>query len=290
MFYDFQTTTHGKWILAGEHAVLRKNPALVFPVQEKTLILSYTSSAKPLQVICDTKAMEEVLWRTLNEGSKLLNFSLSDSTGCLTLQNDIPIGCGLGASAALCVAVARWLTHMRLLHEDEQLSFARRLEHVFHGKSSGVDIVGAAASGGIYFQNGEHGPLKQVWQPYWYLSFCGEIGLTSHCIQKVNSLWQSDPLMAESIDIQMNTSAALACEALQEENQGSQNKLAQALNFAADCFSKWGLITPALNEHMRYLKDLGAIAMKPTGSGGGGYIVSLWDHPLSNCAGQFMRI
>lgn len=34
MFCDFETTTHGKWILAGEHAVLRGFSALVFPVYE----------------------------------------------------------------------------------------------------------------------------------------------------------------------------------------------------------------------------------------------------------------
>lgn len=35
MFYEFQTTTYGKWILAGEHAVLRGHSALVFPIKEK---------------------------------------------------------------------------------------------------------------------------------------------------------------------------------------------------------------------------------------------------------------
>ena len=39
MSSDFQTTTYGKWILAGEHAVIRGHGALVFPVHNKKLTL-----------------------------------------------------------------------------------------------------------------------------------------------------------------------------------------------------------------------------------------------------------
>ncbi|MFI4919641.1 MAG: mevalonate kinase, partial [Legionellales bacterium] len=41
MFCDFETTTFGKWILAGEHAVVRGHEALVFPIKEKQLHLQY---------------------------------------------------------------------------------------------------------------------------------------------------------------------------------------------------------------------------------------------------------
>lgn len=48
MFYDFATTTYGKWILVGEHAVVRGHAALVFPIKGKKLTLSYSATSPSL--------------------------------------------------------------------------------------------------------------------------------------------------------------------------------------------------------------------------------------------------
>ena len=41
----FETITHAKCILSGEHAVLRGMPAIIFPVKTKSLQLVYENSA-----------------------------------------------------------------------------------------------------------------------------------------------------------------------------------------------------------------------------------------------------
>ena len=50
----YQTTTHGKWILAGEHAVIRGHGALVFPLPDKTLTLSYTPADTATELLIST--------------------------------------------------------------------------------------------------------------------------------------------------------------------------------------------------------------------------------------------
>ncbi|HWU44642.1 MAG TPA: hypothetical protein VN132_14420, partial [Bdellovibrio sp.] len=52
--------------------------------------------------------------------------------------------------------------------------------------------------------------------------------------------------------------------------------LSQAINQAGECFEQWNLNEGAPAKHIQWLRENGAIAIKPTGSGGGGYVLSLW--------------
>ncbi|CDZ77831.1 mevalonate kinase [Legionella massiliensis] len=282
MSYDFQTTTHGKWILAGEHAVLRGHGALVFPIKEKKLTLSYRKSGNELSadyVGTSGTDMHLLFWSVLEQGQQLLGRSLNNLDGHFHIYSDIPIGVGMGASAALCVATARWFAAQNFLAEDAIFSFAKDLENLFHGKSSGLDIAGVAAESGILFQQGNMKPVHQSWQPHWFLSSCGQIGITSHCINQVNEIWQNDPAKAAFIDQKMSDSVKMSADALEKNTAESLNNLAKAINLTADCFKQWGLISETLQQHMQMLLNSGALAVKPTGSGGGGYVLSLWQQP-----------
>src|SRR5687767_13499080 len=50
MSSNFHVKAHAKWILSGEHAVLRGCPALVFPIPSKMVELFYTYNDEPLEV------------------------------------------------------------------------------------------------------------------------------------------------------------------------------------------------------------------------------------------------
>ncbi len=43
-----------------------------------------------------------------------------------------------------------------------------------------------------------------------------------------------------------------------------------------------GLISESLQQHMQQLLHEGALAVKPTGSGSGGYVLSLWESEPTN--------
>lgn len=280
-YCDVQTTSYGKWILVGEHAVVRDHPALVFPIKEKQLILSYNAFSPSLGAEFTGESggdLHLLFWSVLEHGMQLLSRSINQLRGHFYLDSNLPVGVGMGASAALCVVMSRWFAVQNMIEPDHCQGFARELEHLFHGKSSGLDIAGVSSEEGVYFKSGKSMPLKQKIHPNWYLSSCNQMGITSHCTQKVAHLWEQDAKYAREIDQQMADAALIAQEALeQSEYDKAQRLLTQAIKQAAHCFLQWGLVSDSLQQHMNHLYAQGAIAVKPTGSGGGGFVLSLWE-------------
>ncbi len=281
----YQTTTHGKWILAGEHAVIRGHGALVFPLPDKTLTLRYTPSetATELQISThmlghDPDVTQTLLQQILEHGLQCVDRSLTAVKGDLHIESNIPVGVGMGASAALCVAITRWFAAQQWIDAENEFTSARELEHFFHGQSSGLDIVGVSSEMGMYFQNSQATALSPTWTPKWQLSFCGQQGPTANCIQSVQKIWAQSPDIGQLIDQKMQAAVLAAKQALEDPyTANSPTRLAQAIEQAHACFEEWGLITPALQQHIQDLHEQGALAVKPTGSGGGGFVMSLWE-------------
>lgn len=278
----FTTRTYGKWILSGEHTVLRGGEALVFPMKSQWLDWKFIPdpSLGSLNVVIPEGYSTEfklLFWSVFEKACALSHVQSQKFSGTLEMRAQILVGSGLGASATLCVALTRWFQELGFVAEDSAFSFAKQLEDVFHGESSGVDVaVVLSESGLIYKRNETPERFMPKFQPEWYLSHSGEKGITKECVNKVKSLEAKDPKKFIEIDNQMKQVTKLCKEALSESSLKSQLQLQLALDLGRDCFEQWGLVTTSLKKHMEHLQELGAIAMKPTGSGGGGFVLSLW--------------
>lgn len=278
--HPLKTRTFGKWILAGEHAVLRGSPALAFPLTSRCLELEFEPGGSAMHVDFLGDHGEELkllFYGVIETALSRLNIS-ENPHGRFTLTNSLPVGAGLGASAALCGAIGRWCEAQGWVTKDEVYEFARRLEDLFHGESSGVDLAVSLSAQGIRFvRGGERSPLKMGWQPQLFLSYCGQRGMTSECVNKVKRLFETDLSRAQALDQQMRDAVELSAEALAGSEAEGLMKLKTAIDKARGCFEAWELCGGDLGYHLRQLNEAGALAVKPTGSGGGGYVLSLWD-------------
>lgn len=275
---SYQVEVPGKWILAGEHAVLRGSPALVFPLKSRLLKLKYSPEPRDLlhlELAGDHgKELQLLFWGVFEKACEMTKTQRNDFYGTLQMESRIPIGAGLGASAALCVAIGKWFQSMNLISEPGLYEFSRNLENLFHGESSGVDIAVAMSGEGLRFlREGERSLVQMNWTPQWYVSYSGQRGVTLECVSKVKSLLQQNPALGKQIDEDMKQAVLMAEEALALNEQSGLPLLKKAMDLARTCYERWGL---SVDSHLNWLMEQGAFAVKPTGSGGGGYVLSLW--------------
>lgn len=292
---SFQTTTYGKWILSGEHSVLRGQEALVFPLFSRGSHFSFTPIAtqkNQLSVkISGSNAIdiEAIVQALFTKAFDILEREQpADLRGEIRIDNHIPLGSGLGASSSLCVAFGRWFEHMGYIHKEMVYEFSRKLENLFHGESSGIDIAVVLNEKPLIFKRPNSMVVcENYFKPQLYLSYSGQRGVTKDCVEKVKALFESDRHKALDLDQQMLQATEVLKKAFLLQNSQSQdissadkqNRLEQiSIGFekAYAVFQQWGLTLGAVDNHIEKLNSLGAIACKPTGSGGGGYVLSLW--------------
>ena len=197
--------------------------------------------------------------------------------GCIKIASQIPVGCGLGASAACSLGIAYLWKAWGWISDATVFERARKIENFFHSQSSGLDIAALMHSKPILFTHGRVEELQILWWPKFKLTYSGGRAYTASNVAQVIKWGEQNAGRISVVAQQMNTATRLALQALQSKRSpASFDKLRQAMDGAGQCFQEWGLITPAMQRHITQLRREGAVAAKPTGSGGGGYILSLW--------------
>ena len=265
----FETRVPGKWVLAGEHAVLRGEPALALPHVEWCLRLSYSPGAGELQV--EPKSAGTLIQDLLASLAPRLGGLPS---GSLKIESTIPIGAGLGSSAALCVAMTQWLRLPLGAEPAEVRAIATELEHRFHGQSSGMDVAAVLAGRPILFRRGEEPEaLELPKMPHFTFHDTGLRARTQDCVEKVEAFRRRSPEAGLEVDRAMGQATRWAVEGLRDY---SLSTLARGINQARECFQAWDLDPPEAQSLRNSLIRQGALAAKLTGAGAGGMVVALW--------------
>ncbi|MFT5433068.1 MAG: mevalonate kinase, partial [Myxococcota bacterium] len=187
---------HGKLILVGEHFVVHGTPAVALPLTAVSTRVRVTRTTGPLIVNSELEAEPRALAETVACGA-LRRFSMEPSGHTIDVDSDIPVGFGLGSSAAYCVALAGALMKLRgdaePLDRVELNGHAHALEGLIHGEPSGIDDTVATYGCAVRFVRGE---AMQRLAPTAGLSFvlggCGLPGSTRDAVASVARFAEAD--------------------------------------------------------------------------------------------------
>lgn len=288
----YSTEVPGKWVLAGEHTVLRGGTAIALPHPDLKLRLEFRPSESPSTPAFTVEpdygmlVIQELLG-IAQEWLAARGVRLEFPHGKLKLTSTIPVGAGLGSSAALSVATARWVLSACGLERGLERDLAREMENRFHGKSSGMDVSVVSIGEPILFSMKEGAvSLGLTHLPHFVFADSGLRSSTKDCIERVEKTRVLDAARGAALDLEMNRACQEALEGLRAYDEaferGDMKKISAALvtigagiTRSREVFREWGLIPEGLDTLMSELERSGWRNWRLTGSGRGGFIVGL---------------
>jgi mevalonate kinase len=275
--------SNGKVILLGEHAVVYGAPALAAGLEQGAQATAEYAATTSL--VCD---QERVLPGVGQVGEALgaLLEVLATPPVEVRVSLNVPSGCGLGASAAMGVAVARAI--VELLDQGptpgqdpiEQQRRADRIdravtawERVFHANPSGVDAAAATHGGCIYFSRaGGPRPVHVAASVDLAVAVAGPPASTREMVEAVARVRQRRPAF---VDRTLGLIASLVEDGRRCIETGDKDTLGQLFDLNHMLLAGLMLSTPELEHAVHVARDAGALGAKLTGSGGGGCVVAL---------------
>lgn len=222
----------GKLILSGEHAVVYGHPALAMAIN-RYVTATVTRESIP-QILLDLSDLahrsqwslsalrllkdrvkrnyhrfirgDYSIREVLQTPFELAQFALSVFAESLNLslphgvkvhvQSDLPIGCGLGSSAATIVSVLQATADylQTPMSEEALFQLALEVENMQHGRSSGLDLRVALQGGCLYSQGGVIQKRHIPHLPMYLVNTGAPITTTGQCVEKVATHFNAQPL------------------------------------------------------------------------------------------------
>ena len=254
----------GKVILVGEHFVVHGTPAIALPLLGRGVRVETQREGGAWE-------MPEHVARHV---SRLLD-ELGEEAHSLTIRvsSDLPIGAGLGGSAAIAVALVRALYSEQTLSHEEVRALAHRLETLAHGNPSGIDdAVATYACPVRYVKGGVPEPLTDLVSPSLWVGLSAERTSTLDAVAQVGELARSRPGWFEGVLEKARVVADKAGLAL----EGSQwSELGSLMTDNHRLLQKVGVSTESLDRLVDSALGAGAYGAKLTGGGLGGAVIAL---------------
>jgi mevalonate kinase len=249
----------GKLILLGEHAVVYGHRALASPVSLGTQV--------QLEPFTGATHLGD---SSIHDGrlKQALALALPAQGWRVHIQTDLPIGRGMGSSAALTIALLRAADAIVGHRSSFDALHARGfpIEELFHGNPSGLDhAVSALGSPVVYRKGSPPEPIKMPPHQVVILD-TGHAGDTKALVAGV-------ALRKPRIDTSLQRLGLIVEDALPV--LGDPVALGLLMNEAQTHLEYIGVSTPKIAELIQLARGAGALGVKLSGAGGGGIVLAL---------------
>ena len=288
-----------KIILFGEHSVVYGKPAIAAAIDLRTYVKAefnengririeakdirtpgLTVSFSEDQIYFETdygKAAEVLSY--VREAINLVMEEADKQKGVtVSITSQIPVGAGLGSSAAVAVATIGAVSRLLGLELDksEIAKLGHKVELLVQGASSGIDPTVSAVGGFLYYQKGSFESLPVVELPI-VVGYTGSSGSTKELVAKVRRNYEEMPEIIEPILNSMGKLVEKAREViLAEYDKEIKFKLLGTLmNINHGLLDALGVSTKSLSDLVYASREAGALGAKITGAGGGGCMYAL---------------
>jgi len=260
-------------ILTGEHAVVEGHPAIAVALPLLTTVtLREQAGPSTLQATIH----DDRLWPAL--------LTVLPAAGLqVHIASALPVGCGLGSSAALAVATLRALNAREVADggsesaprapadfaEMHRRAFA--IERAFHGTPSGIDHAVSLLGGAVRYRRTASAPeitkLKLAHPLTLVVVNTGKPAFTTaEMVTKVRDRGSAAELRAIGALVEQISD----CLASDAADTAQSYRLGPLLNENHALLQRIGVSTPALDAMCASLRRAGAAGAKLAGAGGGG--------------------
>jgi mevalonate kinase len=271
---------HSKLILVGEHAVVYGKPAIAIPFPLKAWSRVENShgpimfeSAMYTGHIDNIPVKMKGIAACIKETLHYLNQPFEGLL--LRIDSAIPLGRGLGSSAAIATAIVRSLFSIygQKLSQKELFYLVQIAETYAHGNPSGIDMAGVSSQYPIWFQKGEDIlPIKSVQPLYMVVADTGRTGDTHTAVSNVRKKYVLEP---EKIQKSLDEIEKIAEAAKDSLLKGDMYLLGKLLNSNQQELMTLGVSDGGLNALIDIARNAGALGAKLTGGGLGGCMIAL---------------
>jgi mevalonate kinase len=281
------SSSPGKTILFGEHAVVYGFPAIAVPINSIQLKISLLGAPDQPQGsirLRNYETGEDVVLSELGEGHPLnatLQIIAAElkvdhfPAAVITISSTIPIASGLGSSAALAVALVRGFSQFVGFNLNDQRinDLAFEVEKIQHGTPSGIDNSVIAFNKPLYYVKGQPAEFLTFEKPLTLvIADTGIRSLTREVVAEVRARREKEPAVVIPLLSQIGVIAQTAREKLIHTDLLAVGSL---MNENQRLLQKLGVSCLELERLVDAARKAGALGAKLCGSGKGGNIIAI---------------